>query len=182
MTDWLITPAEEADLPAVVALVNSAYRGDGSKAGWTTEADYLDGQRTSLADLTADLAVPSRPTLLVLRQDAAGEILACVLIEPLDKPEGKAAYIGMVTVNPTLQASGLGRVVLAAAEDHARSFGAKAARMTVVNVRDTLIAWYERRGYRQTGERAPFPYDDARFGLPKRPDLEFVVLEKGLEG
>lgn len=182
MTDWLITPAEAADLPAVVALVNSAYRGDGARAGWTTEADYLDGQRTSLADLTADLAAPSRPTLLVVRPEAGGDIQACVLVEPLERPEGKAAYIGMVTVNPALQASGLGRIVLAAAEDHARALGARTARMTVVHVRDTLIAWYERRGYRQTGERQPFPYDDPRFGLPKVPGLEFVVLEKGLEG
>lgn len=182
MPDWLITPAQEADLPAVVALVNSAYRGDSSRAGWTTEAEYLDGQRTSLEDLTADLAAPSRPTLLVLRQEAGGEILACVLIEPLDKPEGLSAYLGMLTVRPTLQASGLGRVMLETAEAHAKALGAKAVRITVVNVRDALIAWYERRGYRLTGERQPFPYDDARFGLPKRPDLEFVVLEKGLEG
>jgi hypothetical protein len=108
MADWLIAPAEEADLPAVVALVNSAYRGDSSRAGWTTEADYLDGQRTSLKDLKADLAGPGPRTLLVLRREAGGEILACVLVEPMARPDGLAAYIGMVTVKPTLQAEGRG--------------------------------------------------------------------------
>ncbi|MDR3507665.1 MAG: GNAT family N-acetyltransferase [Caulobacteraceae bacterium] len=183
MTEWLITPCQAPELEAVVALVNSAYRGDSSRAGWTTEADYLDGQRTSLADLRQDLAAETAPVILVLRETADGPILACVLAERTTGSDGRTvAYIGMVTVNPAIQAKGLGRVMLEAAEALAKDWGAVRARMTVVSIRDTLIAWYERRGYRLTGERLPFPYDDARFGEPRRPDLEFLVLEKPLAG
>jgi ribosomal protein S18 acetylase RimI-like enzyme len=181
MTDWLITPYAPEDLAAVADLVNSAYRGQSAKVGWAHESDYIDGQRTSVADLEADLAADPAPDLLVLRRDAGGEILACVLIERTTASDGApAGYIGMLTVNPNLQAEGVGRVLLAAAEAHARAGGATRARMTVVSIRDTLIAWYERRGYRLTGERLPFPYDDERFGKPRVAGLEFVVLEKPL--
>jgi ribosomal protein S18 acetylase RimI-like enzyme len=178
MTDWLITPCDPAELPAVVDLVNSAYRGDGAEVGWTTEADYIDGQRTSLADLTEELAGDPAPTLLVMRPEAGGEILACAMVEPhLDQGY---AYLGMITVKPGLQAGGVGRAMLQAAEGHAAALGATRAQMTVVHIRDSLIAWYQRRGYRLTGERKPFPYDDARFGVPKVEGLAFVVLEKPL--
>ena len=179
MPDWIITPCIEADLPAVVDLVNSAYRGgEGAQAGWTSEADYIDGQRTSLEDLTRELAGQPKPTLLLLRETPGGEMLACAMVEP--HIEAGYGYIGMVTVKPGLQAGGIGRAMLEAAEDHVRKLGAIRARMTVVSIRDSLIGWYERRGYRLTGERKPFPYDDARFGVPRRPDLEFAVLEKTL--
>ena len=175
MTDFFITPCDPTDLPAVVDLVNSAYRGEGAQAGWTTEADYIDGQRTSLDDLSRDM---EGATLLVLRQAPAGEILACALVEPhLD--EGYA-YIGMVTVKPGLQAGGVGRAMLQAAEDHAASLGAARAQMTVVHLRDSLIAWYQRRGYALTGATRPFPYGDDRFGKPLRDDLAFMVLERAL--
>ena len=181
MPDWIISPCDDADLPAIVDLVNSAYRGDSAQAGWTTEADYIDGQRTSLEDLQQDLAVETRPVLLTLRPAAGAAIVACALVDRHVGADGvPAGYIGMVTVKPGLQAGGVGRAMLEAAEDYARTLGATRARMTVVSIRDTLIAWYERRGYRLTGERLPFPYDDARFGIPRRPGLEFVVLEKPL--
>ncbi|HEX4179305.1 MAG TPA: GNAT family N-acetyltransferase [Caulobacteraceae bacterium] len=181
MTQWLITPHRPSDLESIVALVNSAYRGDSAEVGWTHESDYVDGQRTSLADLQGELAAEPAPKLLVVRQEAGGEIIACVMIERLvDADGGVAGYIGMLTVHPARQADGLGRMVLAAAEDQARADGAMRARMTVVSIRDTLIAWYERRGYRLTGETRPFPYEDGRFGAPRVPDLKFVVLEKPL--
>jgi ribosomal protein S18 acetylase RimI-like enzyme len=178
MPNWLIAPYAADELEAIVALVNSAYRGQSAKVGWAHESDYIDGQRTSLADLEADLAGDT--SLLTLRAEASAEILACAIIERLDEPEGAVGYIGMVTVKPDLQAGGVGRAMLAAAEDHARAFGATRARMTVVSIRDTLIAWYERRGYRDTGERRPFPYGDERFGKPRVQGLEFAVLEKTL--
>ena len=53
-------------------------------------------------------------------------------------------------------------------------------RMTVIRQRRDLIAWYERLGYRPTGETEPFPYGDERFGIPTRPDLAFAVLVKPL--
>jgi ribosomal protein S18 acetylase RimI-like enzyme len=181
MPDWIITPAGAADLEAIEALVNGAYRGPASRAGWTTEADYLDGQRTSVAALQRDLAGPSAPRILVLRRAQGGEILACVLVELIWRAGGgSSGYIGMLTVKPGLQNGGIGRIMLRAAEDEARRCGADRACMTVVQVRDTLIAWYERRGYRRTGETTPFPYDDGRFGAPRRDDLFFVVLVKPL--
>ncbi|HEX3918691.1 MAG TPA: GNAT family N-acetyltransferase [Caulobacteraceae bacterium] len=172
-----LRPATPDELSAVAALINSAYRGEGSRAGWTTEADYIGGQRTDAAILAADLAANPRATLRVMR-DAPGEaLLGCVWLEPA---EPGVWYLGLLTVRPDLQARQLGRTLLAAAEAFAAGQGAERMRMTVVNIRDTLIAWYERRGYALTGERRPFPYDQLVFGAPQRPDLEFVVMEKTL--
>jgi GNAT superfamily N-acetyltransferase len=169
--------ASSDDLPAIAALVNSAYRGDASRQGWTTEADYLDGQRTDAATLAADLADNPAAELLMLRDEPGGPLLGTVWLEPA---AAGAWYLGMLTVRPDLQDRQLGRALLEAAEAHAAGRGARRIRMTVVNIRDTLIAWYVRRGYAPTGETAPFPYDDQRFGIPRRDDLEFVVLERGL--
>jgi GNAT superfamily N-acetyltransferase len=165
--------AEPRDVDAIVALVESAYRGDASRAGWTTEADLLGGRRTG-ADEVGPL-VDAGALLLVEREGAP---IASVLVRR-ETPE--RAYLGMLTVRPTEQASGLGSALLAAAEAHARDvLGTHTLRMTVISVRTELIAWYARRGYVLTGDRAPFPYGDPRFGEPKRDDLEFVVLEKAL--
>ena len=181
MPDTRICTAAEADLPAIVALVNSAYRGDSSRVGWTTEADYIDGQRTSLADLARELAAPGAPQMLILREGEATDLLACVMLEMVAARDGgQSGYIGMLTVAPHLQDKGVGRRMLEAAENEARRRGADRARMSVVSIRGSLIAWYERRGYVQTGERTPFPYDDQRFGLPQVAGLEFVILEKPL--
>lgn len=168
--------ATAADAEAVVALVNSAYRGDSSRAGWTTEADLLGGQRTD-ADGIRDV-VASDERRLLLHRAADGALLACVLLE---RRPGDGCYLGMLTVRPDLQAAGIGRRLLAAAESYAAAgLGASYVEMTVIGVRTELIAWYERRGYARTGERRPFPYGDVRFGLPRRPDLEFDVLRKAL--
>jgi GNAT superfamily N-acetyltransferase len=158
--------------------VNSAYRGESSRQGWTTEADFLDGQRTDAESLAADLAADPDARLLLLR-DEGGRLLGSVWLAPVG--DGEAWYIGMVTVRPDLQAAGLGRRLLEGAEAYAAGQGARRARMTVISIRDTLIAWYGRRGYGLTGETRPFPAGDPRFGLPQR-DLEFVVLEKALSG
>jgi ribosomal protein S18 acetylase RimI-like enzyme len=169
--------ATAADLPAISDLVNSAYRGESSRQGWTTEADYLDGQRTDPATLAADLAEQPDAALLTLRDEAGGLLLGSVWLEPAD---ADAWYLGMLTVRPDLQDRRLGREMLTAAEAYAAERGAKRIRMTVVSIRDTLIAWYERRGYAATGEIAPFPYGDHRFGDPRRDDLGFIVMEKTL--
>jgi GNAT superfamily N-acetyltransferase len=170
--------ATDADVPALVALVNSAYRGDSSRSGWTTEADLLGGQRVDLAGLQALIArgAVDGGALVLVHEDGAG-IAACVELEP----EGARCYLGMLTIRPTAQTRGLGRRLLATAEDIARRrFGTREMHMTVIVQRPELIAWYERRGYRSSGETAAFPYGDARFGLPRRDDLSFVVLEKPL--
>lgn len=170
-----LQPATPADLPAIAALVNSAYRGETSRQGWTTEADYLDGQRTDAATLAADLAAQPQAALLALREAPDGPILGSVWLEPA---EPGVWYLGMLTVRPDLQDRRLGWGLLEAAEAFAAERGAGRIRMTVVAIRDTLIAWYQRRGYELTGETRPFPYEDRRFGDPRRDDLSFVVLEK----
>jgi GNAT superfamily N-acetyltransferase len=164
------------DVPVVIALVESAYRGDASRAGWTTEADMLDGRRTGPDDIEAILARPQSQLLLAERD---GELLACAHVAV----EDGAGYFGMFSVEPTRQGEGLGKLVLAEAERiAAEQWHCPTMRMTVIDIRDELIAFYERRGYRRTGIKKPFPYGDARFGLPKRDDLRFEVLEKPLPG
>src|SRR5579871_5361795 len=173
-----LRPATDTELAAVAALVNSAYRGESSRQGWTTETDYIDGQRTDPETLRRDLAAQPDAELLVLRDEPTGPMLGCVWLEPAG---GADWYLGMLTVRPDLQDRRLGRGLLEAAERHAAAQGARRIRMTVVHIREELIAWYLRRGYAATGERLPFPYEDALFGVPNRPGLEFVVLEKPLD-
>ncbi|MEU5990536.1 GNAT family N-acetyltransferase [Spirillospora sp. NPDC047418] len=166
--------AAPADVPGLVALIESAYRGDSSRAGWTTEADILDGRRTD-PGMVED-AVSGTGRRMLVAEDG-GRLIACCQLED----RGGHAYFGMFAVDPARQGGGLGRTVLAEAERLARDdWGAKEMHMTVISVREDLIAWYIRRGYTRTGEKSPFPYGDERFGLPKRDDLEFELLVKPL--
>jgi GNAT superfamily N-acetyltransferase len=177
----LIAPAQDHELAALAVLVNSAYRGELAQKGWTSESYLLGGQRTDEASLRADLADNPGSALLTLRdaEDAAPH--ACVWVQPpKDEGDGDAWYVGMVTVSPLRQAGGIGRTMLEAAEAYARERGGKTLEMTVISVRDTLIAWYQRRGYHLTGATEPFPYGDERFGVPQRDDLHFVIMEKAL--
>jgi ribosomal protein S18 acetylase RimI-like enzyme len=174
--------ATEADIPALIELVTSAYRGDASRQGWTTEADLLDGQRIDADMLRADL---SRPQSVILLAEDDSCLLACAHIAVDHDARGdkdrKAAYFGMFSVNPTTQGGGIGKRVLAEAERVAReSLGCARMQMTVIDCRDELIAFYERRGYVRTGIKKPFPYGDPHYGLPKRDDLRFEVLDKPL--
>ena len=166
--------ATTSDVDAIVALVESAYRGDASRRGWTTEADLLDGRRTGADDVVACL---QRRHSRILLAEGGGALLACAHVAE----EDGAGYFGMFSVEPGRQGSGIGKYVLAEAERVVRDeWTLPTMRMTVIDVRDELIAFYERRGYRRTGVFKPFPYGDARFGLPKRGDLRFEVLEKTL--
>ena len=169
--------ATDADVPAVVPLVESAYRGEESLDGWTSEAELLGGQRTDAAAVAEIIATAGAHILLAFEADAL--LASCELREP-DQPGG-TAYFGMFAVRPSLQGGGYGRTVLAEAERRARDeFGASGLEMTVIRQREALIAWYERRGYQRTGETRPFPYGDERYGLPRVDDLEFAVLVKHL--
>lgn len=174
MTDVLFRDATEDDVDVLVALIDSAYRGDASRAGWTTEAHLLEGQRTDRDAVRAVIAA-SGSRLLVAESD--GEIAACCQLEH----RGERAYFGMFSVRPGLQGTGIGKVVLAEAERFAAvEWGATSMEMTVISAREDLISFYERRGYGRTGESRPFPYGDERFGIPQRDDLEFAVLERSL--
>lgn len=167
--------ATGVDVETLVALVESAYRGDASRAGWTTEADLLDGQRTDPEGVRAVIESPDS-RMIIAEQD--GSIAACCQLEH----RGEAAYFGMFAVSPGRQGGGLGKAVLAQAElIAARDWSARRMEMTVITARDDLIAWYERRGYRRTGDLSPFPYGDERFGIPRRDDLRFELLIKDLD-
>jgi len=169
------------DVPALVALVESAYRGEASRGGWTTEADLLEGQRTDAEQVAAVIADPAS-LLLVAERPGAGPggaplAVGCCHLER----RGRRAYFGMFAVRPERQGGGIGRAVLARAQEIAREeWGAAEMEMTVIEQRADLIAWYERRGFARTGEYEPFPYGDERFGLPQRPDLRFERLVKAL--
>ncbi|MEU5832717.1 GNAT family N-acetyltransferase [Streptomyces diacarni] len=166
--------AVQADIRVLTALVESAYRGDASRAGWTTEADLLEGRRTDPEGVGAVVRDPRSLMLVVERED---DVVACCQLEH----RGEEAYFGMFAVSPNLQGGGVGRAVLAEAERTARVlWGATRMRMQVIRQRENLIAWYERRGYTRTGECIPFPYGDERFGIPQRPDLAFEYLVKPL--
>jgi len=171
----ILQPSTETDLPAVVELMNRAFRGNGSQAGWCTEARYIEGDRTTLPLLRDQVSSTPDGHLLIARDDATRALQGSVWLQ---RTSPGVWYLGSLTVDPALQNAGVGRQLLTAAEQWALERGAKRIQMHVVNVRDTLIAWYVRRGYRLTAETRPFPYDDHRFGRPLRNDLAFVVLEK----
>lgn len=173
--DILFRRARLADVSSIAVLVNSAYRGDASRAGWTTEADLLGGQRTDEQEIAQLVAREDSVLLLCLR---AGELMGSVHVERVDDA---TAYLGMLVIKPILQAQGLGRRLMEEAERFAHGeWGTRRIEMQVITQRHELIAWYERCGYRRSGEIRPFPYGDARFGLPKIAGLEFEVLVKQL--
>lgn len=169
--------ATSADVPALVALIDSAYRGESSRAGWTHEADVMEGSRTSEAEIRGIMDDPNSIMLLVRSRALDGGLLACCQLQR----QGDRAYFGTFAVAPTRQGGGVGAVVLSYAERWARdTWGSTYMEMTVVRQREELVAYYVRRGFHDTGERTPFPYADDRFGRPLRDDLEFTHLEKRL--
>jgi len=179
MSEPSFRDATVADIPAIVDLVTRAYRGEASRAGWTTEADLLEGQRIDPEVLRHDIERPRSRVLLAGRH---GALVACahLCVEP--DGDDETGYFGMFAVEPRLQGGGTGRAVLAEAERIVREeFHMDRLRMTVIVQRHELIGWYGRRGYRRTGVTKPFPYGDGRFGVPLRNDLRFEVLEKELE-
>ena len=165
-----IRRANKKDVASLVELVESAYRGESSRAGWTTEAELLDGQRTDPREVEAVLEH------IVVAEDETGQLVGCCTLVPR---EGHA-YFGMFAVRPGLQGGGVGSQLLARAEELAREQDLDFVEMTVISTRKELVDYYVRRGYKDTGERRPFPYGDERFGRPKRDDLDFTVLAKEL--
>jgi GNAT superfamily N-acetyltransferase len=173
----VIRRATLADAQTLVTLVESAYRGEASREGWTTEADLLDGQRTDLPAIEAALASPD--TVLLVAEDPNGVVGCC----QVERKGGGLAYFGTFAVRPGRQSRGLGRRLLTAAEQWARDeWACRRMEMQVIGQRAELIVWYGRRGYAPTGETRPFPYGEVRAGRPKRPALHFIVLVKELVG
>jgi ribosomal protein S18 acetylase RimI-like enzyme len=166
-----IIPATLADVPELVVLINSAYRGESSKKGWTTEANLIGGQRIGEEELTTQISEPD--TTILKNIDQYGKITACV---SLQKKEGNKVYLGMLTVSPALQAGGIGRQLLAAAEDFTRSINFNTIVMTVITTRTELLAYYERRGYTKTGEVIPLHITEKN-GILKQP-VEMFKMEK----
>jgi ribosomal protein S18 acetylase RimI-like enzyme len=177
--DILFSKATAADCDSLSKLVNSAYRGDSSRRGWTTEADYIDGQRTDPQSLEQEIEKAGHRMFKAVHA-STNELVGCVLLSDFGDRNIKRTYLGMLTVKPDLQAAGLGRKLVGFAENEARESGSKFMTMGVVQIRDTLIAWYERLGYKKTGETKSFPYGQAEFGIPLRDDLHFIILEKRL--
>lgn len=172
MAELAFRAATPADVPAVVALVESAYRGDSSRGGWTTEADLIDGSRTSEEDVLGTIL---RPRSRIVLAERYGALLACAHVAD----DGNAGYFGLFSVRPDSQGAGIGKAVMSEAERVVHGeWGLPMVRMTVIGVRQELIAFYERHGYRRTGEVKPFPYGNERVGQPRRSDLQFEVLEK----
>jgi len=168
----MISKATLQDIPSLNILINSAYRGETSKKGWTTEAHLLEGKRTTEEELTAIILDPKNTFLKFTEND---QIIGSVLLVEKEHQ----LYVGMLTVSPELQNSGIGKKMLAEAENHAKSLGLSTLSMTVVSVRAELIAWYKRHGYEDTGEREAFPSSDIHINISDKP-LEFIYLEKSL--
>jgi GNAT superfamily N-acetyltransferase len=167
-----ITKAAITDVPELNNLVNNAYRGDTSKLGWTTEANLLDGSRIDEETL---MGYFNNPNVIILKNtDKNGVITACVYLE-VRVPK---LYVGMFSVLPHLQNKGLGRDLLQAAETYAEQLNCHTLTMTVISLRHELISWYERRGYKATGEIEPF-HHDKKFGIP-RQHIDLMVMEKSI--
>jgi len=168
-----ISIAGSPDIDEIVSLVNSAYRGESSPKGWTTEAALLDGVRTNYASLEKQFNEPG--TCLLKYQNEENRIIGSVYLQK----KANSLYMGMLTVSPILQNRGIGKQLLAAAEQYAKQAGCHEITMTVISVRHELIAWYERQGYTRTGDIQDFP-KGKEFGIPKQK-LFFIVMKKNIK-
>lgn len=167
--------ATSCDIPRIVALVHAAYRGESSRAGWTTEADFLDGTRTDTDEISGIISTPGNTIVLC---ESRKQLLASVHIQ---KQNETTCYLGMFAVQPAGQGHGIGKKLLATAENMAQQlWQCNRMQMSVITLRTELIAWYEKRGYQRTGNFKPFPYGITRYGDPKRDDLLLEILQKQL--
>ena len=166
-----ISIAQPKDISALVALMDSAYRSEGSRQGWTSEADlFIGNKRTDEETVTKLINTPG--AVFLTHTNQRGIIDGCVF---LHKKESRL-YLGMFSVSPATQGKGIGTRLLHAADEYAKEHQCSLIYMTVITVREDLIAWYEKKGYQRTGKLLPFPVDE-RFGIPTQP-LELMVLEK----
>lgn len=178
-----IQPSSEEDIPELLALVHSAYRGEGSKIGWTTEADILDGTRISEA--TMKRYIEKKNAVFLKYQESSqspeeeDQILGCVFLEKVVKKDELKCYLGLLTVSPHFQSKGIGKQLLQFANEWARNQGCASLYMSVISCRHELIKFYKKYGFIETGEKEPF-HTEPEFGIPKQ-ELEFIGLEKRFE-
>ena len=165
--------AVEADIAGITELLNISYRGEASKKGWTTEAGLIAGNTRTNEEMVKDLIHQPGSVFLKYINDE-DQIAGCVNLQQHDKK----IYLGMFSVSPQLQGTGIGKQILNAAEEYALQFGCTAIYMSVISARDELISWYKRRGYADTGKRIPFEEDSVTGKHLQK--LEFMVLEKSL--
>ncbi|ARJ44357.1 hypothetical protein B1H58_19445 [Pantoea alhagi] len=168
-----LEPVCEDDIAAVTALLNQAYRCIGGDGGWTNEGGIIAGNRISEETLRQEIA--SKPDSSLLLWKMQSKIRGCVWMEPITD---STWYLGSLAIDPLLQNCRYGRKLIAAAEQWCSSRKGNTIRLTVLDVRHTLINWYERRGYTLTGETEPFPVEDTRFGIPINSGLRFVYMKK----
>jgi ribosomal protein S18 acetylase RimI-like enzyme len=171
--DLLFSAAGPADVQALANLVNSAHRGETSRKGWTTDADFLEGIRSDVNQISQ--MINEKDATIIKCNASNGTLLGCVYLQM----QGVQLYLGMLSVSPDIQARGIGKQLMNYSEQYALCKGCSRIVMTVITLRHELIAWYERRGYVKTPEVKPFP-DDPNLGIPKQK-LEFVVMEKILQ-
>ena len=174
MTTFLnskISIATLVDVKEITALLNSAYRGESSKQGWTTEVHLIGGdRRTDEPSLQQVMKIAGSIVLKYLNEEQ--KIIGCVNLQL----HGTKIYLGMFSVVPQLQGSGIGKQILNAAEEYANALHCTSIYMSVIDVREELINWYKRNGYVETGERKAF-IEDAVSGNHLQP-LAFIILEK----
>ncbi len=168
-----IVKATIADVAELNILINSAYRGESSKIGWTTEADLLDGIRID-EDRLKDF-IQKKDSIFLKFIDAENKIIGCVHLEK----HGYKLFLGLLTVSPELQTRGIGKEMMKEAEVRAKAVNCSAVYMSVITDRKELLNWYIKQGYKNTGVKKPFPSHDKRLGIPKKP-LEFILLEKSI--
>jgi uncharacterized protein (TIGR00290 family) len=167
-------PATVADVPALVPLVRSAYRGPEARRGWTSDVGLVEGDRIDEEEMRGLILAPAGAVLVV---DEDGEIVACCFVE--GRRHG-CAHLGTFAVRPSRQAGGIGRRLLAEAERYlVRRFGARTLEIDVIELLAPLIAWYERQGFERTGEVRPFPVRPGH-AEPVVEDLKMITMRATL--
>ncbi|MCO5142269.1 MAG: GNAT family N-acetyltransferase [Oligoflexia bacterium] len=173
MSLW-VREIKDTDHPIVVKLINRSYRGEESLKGWTSEATFLSGQRIDESLLKKELSPEAN--MLCLFDNT--KLIGCVYLKIYQNPKEDICYLGMLTIDPNIQAKGHGKFLLSKAEEYAKQKKAKLISLGVIYLRTELINWYERRGYKKTGQTKKFPYGQPEFGIPNQDGLYFCMMEK----
>lgn len=171
------TATKESNLEDIAKLVNSAYRGETARQGWTSECDIIDGQRTDPESLL-ELINTENSYIILLESKQTKELIGCCHVEK--SKSSPHMYLGMLSVSPTLQNQGIGKALLIIAEKYCKRFGCGAIEMSVISTRTELQDWYKRHGFVVVGDPELFPYDNPKIGIPKVEGLQFDVLVKSI--